>query len=573
MKQKKIALYILAFIFISVGGYMISIPQRVSVPAPTIDARKIFTSAAKTVRVQINTTQTAAVLFPSATPNPTATHTPYPTDTIWRIEPISTLVDSYSYMEVYGVEDLPSEKRKDIQLSNEQRISFEERISQFLINEKTELLGEQISSSHKIYLTQAIATDLDHDGISEISLSYLIQSNGNMSSLIIGSGIAIQEGNIFFILPPKETEGFTHENILIPVKISKNITGLLSHITMVSGGSGIYPQIYRELFLWQDQTLKSVWKMYYFGGGRGGASNENFQNKKVSFSYLTGQPYKDIILSKEAKGHDFPMGYRGSRPENYTLYRVSFPGDLVFSWTGNRYELTHYKNDNDLIKIHNNGIIGYSPYVISSLLEYPDFSHARNQIEYYDEIGVGVPGRNMRGALIAWDENNLYARIIVRPDKAENHPLTISMGLDTDLEYDFEQEFLNDDDFLFKTKVFNPGSCDSMVAKTQMIYPRTNTIYTTVSPSSNPQYYCYVDIRIPLDRVNLESLREKKSGYILKYPLFSEENLHLYYPNLIKAIGFAIFSNSEARYASQALFTFDKNNPTTWGTLIFMADR
>jgi len=532
-----------------------------------------FTVVAQTVTsAALSATPTPTA---SATPTITPTSTPVPTSTVWRVEPVATAV-SYTHtpLDVYGIENLPSSIGKSVNLSQEQKNVVGEKIVAFMKehNIQNPFYGEAI------FVNEPISADLDGDERNETTVSYMLANEGVLYGFPkYGVGVAVLKNQDVIAVTSPEIKGEFAETRLIPIQISHNQVGLLYHAVTTTSGSGLYSYIYRKIFILEDNDLKTIWDWNYFGGARAGAAYRQFANEKIEFKRLTNQPYADILLSRAAEGF-----YLSNNPANYANYNVQFPGGLVFSWNGEKYRLSHYYDGKSLAPIRAADFIIHTPRVDNSFCNENQISGCIRQVEYRetrDGYGLGYQGRSVEAAPygLAWDEKSIYLNISVFPLGHLKKHSTVWIALDTDLQGDFDDHVLNEDDRLLKIEIENPAHCDKDLS-VQMVHPRVQSI-----PFENHSQLdaCEIKLVIPLDVLGLNIPDPEQPAKILKFMDDPKYPLHQYFPQPVQMIGFAAFSENTEEETATALglrqwlhlLPFDPQDPTTWGTLIFISDR
>jgi hypothetical protein len=502
----------------------------------------------------------------SATPTVTPTHTPVPTSTTWRVEPVATTV-SYTHipLDVYGIENLPSSIGKSVTFSQEQKNVVGEKIVAFMKehNIQNPFYGEAI------FINELISADLDGDGRNEMAVSYTLANKGVLYDFPnYGVGVAVLKNQDIIAVTPPEIKGEFTQTRLVPVQISHNQVGLLYHAVTTTSGSGLFPYIYRKIFILEDGSLKTIWDWNYFGGSKAGSGYQKFSNEKIEVKYLTGQSHVDIFLSRQTTG----WGLGSDNPTNYFNYDLHLPGGFVFSWNGEKYALSHYYDGKALTPIRAADFIVHAPRIETGSIM---------QIEYHGALegyGFGNRGRSVEAMPydLAWDEKSLYMNVSVYPVGPIKKHSTVWIALDTDLQGDFDNHVLNEDDRLLKIEVENPAHCDKDLS-VQMVYPHVLSI-----PFENHSQLesCEVKLVIPLGLLGLDIPTPKQPAKILKFMDDAWYPLHQYFPQSAKTIGFAVFSENTEKETLTALkfrqwlhlLPFDSQDPTTWGTLIFMSD-
>jgi hypothetical protein len=545
-------------------------------------------------------TETSAALsatptpIASATPTMTPTRTPAPTSIVWRVEPVATPVTTtYKPLDIYGVDDLPSfgtgkrwktySSDDDFDgtldcfytvLTNEQKETWRQSLLGFL-KKRSDVLNMDTS---EFAVLDTLDIDLDRDGKKETAFGYLL---GQTPHLAFGVAV-MRNGQILDSTSLDWKEDNVRTMRLIGIPLSKDRTALLSHLTTVKDGSRD-PYIYRHLLLLEDDKFYNVWDWEYFGGVRVGWMYHRIMNEKIEFKHLTNQSYADILLGREAEGFSFV-----NSPANYANYNVQFPGRLVFSWNGGKYDLSHYYDGESLTPIRATDFIIHAPRIDTLFCDKNQISGCIRQIEYYevlDGYGLGKRGRSVEATSygLAWDKQSLYINVSVYPLGPLKKHSTVWVALDTDLQGDFDNHVLNEDDRLLKIEIENPAHCDKNLS-VQMVYPRVLSIpFKNYSQSES----CGIELVVPLNTLGLDIPDLGQPAKILKFTNNTmsvntfEFFFHQYFPQPAKIIGFAVFSENDEQETAAALkfrqwlhlLPFDSQDPTTWGTLFFMSDR
>ena len=550
-------------------------------------------SAALTLVAQ---TATSAAL--SATPTPTAsatptmtpTRTPVPTSTVWRVEPVSTPVaKTYKPLDYFGVEDLPSfgmgkrwETHPPIDYDGDGKADFFDQLYTKLTSEEsnefhqalmtfwdTHGIAPEIDASQFAVL-DALDIDLDRDGKRETAFAYVL---GESPSAVFGVAV-MRDGQILDSTPLDWQGEYVREMRLIGVPISSRQIALLAHLTTVVGGSGIYPRIYRRLLTFEENKLRIVWDWEYFGGGRGGAGFQHYQNEKIRFVNLTGQPEANLLLSRASE----QISLSADNPANYLNYALQLPGELVFSWADGEYLLTHFYDDGSLVPIRPLHFITHAPKMDTPLTLDGD-KNDWYQVEYRDTLQgfgeeTGYRSAGLRSFRMAWDETSLYYSIYADPNS------TVWLALDMDLQGDFDSRALDDDDRLFRFQLKDGIKC--MLTESAFIHPSYKPLAVQNMPPTFPYGECVIEGNIPFSDLGNPPSLSPSSGFILRTQPFKKDYIATnflfsqYFPIAEKIIGFALFAenkNSAILLNPEKLLPFDPQDPTTWGTLIFISDR
>ena len=375
-------------------------------------------------------------------------------------------------------------------------------------------------------------------------------------------------GLIFAFHNWREPRTIYYDTVAYPVQVSEETIGIMDYAAVPTGGSGILPYITQKLYLIQDGRLREVWQWKHFGGYRAGLTLESWQALYPRFAFLTGKAQADILLEKQglALNYDGPSKYF---PRSYN-YRVFFPGGLVFSMIGERYELSYYYNGATLIPIHSTQQVAIVPYVHYPLVmdgqrndwyqtEYTLATSTQwDKVENDSRTWVVYPSR----ASLAWDDDYLYISALIPLSE------TFQIGLDVDLVGDINVPLRDADDFVFEITAPQDPMCAEAVTVRQM-GPLNKVHYTkgsTLVVGSIPggQDNCRIEIAFSKDDLHLKGDLVSSHGNVLQYMDEFNVKRNEYHLAAGKVIGGAFQLKSEN--------IFDMDNPTTWGTLIFVSD-
>jgi len=555
-------------------------------------------SAAQTLVAQtVISAALSATPTPTASATPTArpTRTPIPTSTVWRVEPVATSVTMpYKYLDIYGVDDLPSfdvgsrwkthsfdengDGEPDLflytDLTVEQEQNWRQSLLEFLI--KRGDVSQIDIDNNAFAVLDALDIDLDRDGSRETAFAYVFGPIPHVYSVV---GVAAMRDGKILDSTPLDWQGENVEAMrLIGVPISSSQNAVLAHLTTVTSGSGVYPHIYRRLLVLENDKLRIAWDWEYFGGGRAGASFQEYHNETIRFLNLTSHTEKNLLLSRKTEKFSSPF----DNPANYLNYALELPGELVFSWVNGKYQLTHFYNGDSFVPIRPLYFLTHAPKMNTPLLMDGD----RNdwyQVEYQDALrGFGVenysrsPG--LRSFRMAWDDNWLYFQLETDPYSL------IHLAFDSDLQGDFDSHILNQDDSVFQINLIPPSGGYAPQCKlyeSAMIYPRKETISAQSVDTGAFEGVCRLEGKIPLSLLGLASPLVVKTGYALQWQdttpsIYLPYSFTQYLPSSGQVIGFVAFSENkpmEKLYSLRELIHPNLQDPTTWGTLIFISDR
>lgn len=543
-----------------------------------------FTMVAQTVTsAAISATPPAPTA--SATPTMTPTRTPVPTSTTWRVEPVATpIVATYEPLDIFGVDDLPSfgmgkrwkahpfdndfDNTPDYflytKLTNEQEETWRQSLLEFL--KKRGDVPNVDTGGFAVLDTLDI--DLDRDGRRETAFAYLLGQTPHLAF-----GIAVMHDSQILDSKPLDWKGDHVERMrLIGVPISSRQNALLAHLTTVTGGSGIFPYIHRRLLLLEDDKLRIVWDWDYSGGARGGAGFQQYQNEKIRFLNLTSRPEADLLLSRRVE----EIALTSDNPANYRNYSLQLPGELVFSWKNGEYRLTHFYQNNKLVSIRPLDFVAHAPKMNipfrldGRAADWYQAEYAQNGLNGY---GKGLRSRSLDlfDFHVSWDDASFYFYAYADPGSA------IWLALDTDLQGDFDSRILNEDDRLFHFQLKNDLQCT--LTEFSLIHPEHKTLRALSAPPADPYGNCVVEGKIPLSDLGISLPLVPTPGFALRPQPFDKDYISStfpafqYFPAAGKIVGFAMFAENKNNERSDRSLPFDPQDPTTWGTLIFISDR
>lgn len=539
----------------------------------------IYTQVMDTAYAIVRQTMTAAAL--SATPTPTAsptltltsTYTPQPTPTVWRIEPtVTAIARQRSPLALNQPNPLP-----DFGIGIER--SLTQAQTQALHLALLEFFEEHNQKPDVdtafFHIFQALEGDWDRDGQTETVFLYAL---GSFPYQHFGTAMARGEQILQADLNLWKGE-FADSFTLRAVPLSPRQTAILVQLRTVTSGSGVYPEIYRRLYLWGQNRLQTIWDWQYSGGGRAGWANSWANNEQIRFLHLSGQPQLDLLLSRtDSEWAQF------DNPGNYLFYSVHLPGELLFSWDepSQTYQLSHFYDGGRLTRIRPADFFVHAPRLEHPLTLDGSF-YDWYQVEYASELDGYGAGNFSRSAGVlrvraAFDDSFLYLFL-------QTHTKTrLWLGFDADLSGDFEAHTLNQDDTLFEIQLSqqDPPSCN--VEKAGRVFPQPAALQLVSRPMEFWDAFCQMEIRIPLSDLSLPSNLTPRSGYALRPQLdpqydnsYAGKAFTEYYPQPGALIGFAVIGENESAAQNASRFglhflSWQPEDPATWGTLLFIAD-
>lgn len=532
------------------------------------------TVVAAQTRIALSATPTPTV---SITPTITPTYTPRPTSTLWRIEPrITPLSRSRTWRFITDQYILPDNglgKRLQPQdFSDEQKQTLRTALLAFL----EQNYFDTAVDTTQFFIVDALELDWDQDGQTEIAFLYSLGGPPFMRS-----GLAMTRGEQILNVAPEHLRGdYVKHFILRALPLSREKTALFLQLLTTTAGSGAYPRIEQRIYLWRQNTFQPIWKWGYNGGGRVGtaASWGNFEQLR----FLSASQHREaaILLSRSVfEWASF------DNPGNYLFYSVSLPGELFFSWDeqAQAYRLTHFYDGARLIRIRPTDFIVHAPH-FTYPLALDGLFYDWYQVEYSTALdGYGHTNWLRSAGLVdvkaAFDQDYLYLFLLA------HQKTPIWLAFDTNLQGDFEHEALDDDDLLIQLTLASeddPPSCHLQQA--ELAFPRLQPVEAAALLPIEWDAFCNIELRLPLDWLGLSPPLVARPGYALRPRLHPEYDTFYigklfteYYPRPGKVIGFAAIGDNlslkDAPRISLDYLPFNPQNPATWGTLIFIADR
>lgn len=555
-------------------------PSSPSGPEERATLNAIWTAAVATVQAEVARLALSATPTPTAssTPTITPTPTPRPTSTLWRVEPSVTpvsrlgewkyvtdqsILPDFGLGRRYSAQEISSERRQTLQqvlLAALEQNHFDIGVDPF------------------VDLWDALELDWDRDGQRETALLF---SLGRSPFIRFGAAIVRSE-EVIALAPELLTGEYVEHFFLRAIPLSTDKIALFLQLLTTTSGSGVYPRIHQRMYLLRNDQLQALWRWEYGGGGRVGWANSWAAFERIRFLHLSGQPELDLLLSRvSSEWADFGGWERAGNPGNYLFYGVTLPGELLFSWneTTQTYQLSHFYDGARLRRIRPADFFVHAARV-NRPLQIDGSLYDWYQVEYIgalDGYGLGTWGRSPGVYQIqaAFDDSFLYLAFHT------NQQTRVWLGLDTDLAGDFENQTLDSDDLLFEIMLSQEDSSACRLTEASLVWPRRANIEAAIH-SWKKWNFCNIELRIPLAWLGMKTPLVPRPGYALRplvhpqydsyYPPLTE-----YYPSPGALIGFALIGENRAAGERKPLkdnfLPFDSQNPATWGTLLFIADR
>ncbi|MFQ6058442.1 MAG: sugar-binding protein [Anaerolineae bacterium] len=448
-----------------------------------------------------------------------------------------------------------------------------------------------VQSIH-IEVQRAEALNLDEDPELEMLWVYLVRpryEDPEFDRYLDGQlGLAVfdDDGKALIWKPPP-ISGFerdsararlaTHADL---VEVARGQAGLLFHHWSVFSGSGAGRKGITTLYHWTGVGFVETWRQHTAGGAQMGACCGEAYTTGVWLEDVDGDDWKEILTQhQEAQRTNWP-------PFPYNYY-LTFPGALAYRWDGQSYSLAYLVDGPNVQRLRVQEPVFYSPRLSQQLTIDGNLWDFR-QIEYLPSIEQRI-GKTWSKIFTAWDDTYFYVgaeisndHIVQTQREAKLHVGDhVELWLDTDLQGDFDEPGLNEDDFQIG---LSPGNFADIPPEAYIWYPedkeglvREIQIAARRKESYSPGYT--LEAAIPLTLLGLDGdPLVPARGWVIEGSI--PQGVHEYYPQGGRAIGFAaVLSTTDTPGAAQqedmtaSSPQFQGGHPATFNTLIFMADR
>lgn len=490
-------------------------------------------------------------------PTRVPSNTPTPTPT-WAVVVPATATPSLTSIVVYSTADITS--TPTIQLSSDRReamIRALEPLPAFAPLKR----GGKPPDRIEVLTQKVIALDVNGDDQDEILWVFLLQPIYNesyvppMANAVLEMALFDEESNLLW---RSELEGFSAAHLLTEalevdvraVSLAVGELGLFFNRMLLHQGSGAHREQLTTLYRWCGTFFDPIWQRTTAEGGRQGAGYGSFMWEQVALQKISNSETVTALLQhSEALQDSFHR-------QNYAL---DFPGAFAYEWGGEAFTQTptRFVNEAQITPIRPRLPLYFAPRV-SEPITIDGREDDWFQIEYRSSLSLnpneGAPRPNF---MVAWDDEWLY--FIAKAKTVQK----FFIAFDVDLSSDFVQNTLSDDDIVWDMTVTVPMACTA-VAEPHLPRPLESYQKPYRFRALLSDNHCVSELAIPLDMLGLadESLAPEIGWVTGETDPYQQRQYH---PRAGKVIGFATNVGGDDSY--------HPDDPSTWTTLIFMADR
>jgi len=439
---------------------------------------------------------------------------------------------------------------------------------------------------------QLIEINLDQDEAPESVLAYSLVPPGYSEEIFTLSEYEAYNKHIRFYYGDVQVAVFDDGDSELlgksePIPLEFTTTIELSSVNLSANLKGVYFSLWgldtmREsnatsiLYIWDDSELKAAWRW-----------EKEFVSLRSGAGIFYGTQPRDQITVQDVDSDGFEellfvhriYNFQDTSGCCFSHYYLSYPGALVYKWNDDGVRSAFLLTEDGLYPIRPQTPTALAPYVDRPIIVDGDVADW-HQVEYvndyhdltYDECGI--PG----GVKLVWDDDNLYIRFLLLPEEE------VTLALDTDFETDFAATTFDMDEAFITVRV-DQAEILHLNFESAM-FGEDMGVVAAVGERIYAQSFLFpVEISIPLEQLGLDEIRLTSAvgwGNVDAHLDSGFADEHEYYPTVQAMVGFAIATDQENdepmcfefdSEISVGTAVFDMTNPTTWGTLVFTADR
>ena len=308
-------------------------------------------------------------------------------------------------------------------------------------------------------------------------------------------------------------------------------------------GTGAGRQAWGVIYRWDKGGLRGVARFLLASHWRMGAG----EAWSLGHSFWPGERGEGWLLKREVRIES--IGTPG-RERYYTLY---WPGAIAYHWDGKTYVPARVIMGERSKRIRPTETLYLVPRLPRSLQvdghleDWRMVEYLEDEASTYWALFHGPPQ-----AHLAWDEGSLYVATTVDPGDV------LHVALDTDLDGDFDDGQLNEDDYVFLLHVPTGWGCPGRVTlETRPALHDASGIQARIHPT-RWRDRCHVEVKIPWNLVKVEPhTLAPTSGYVSGGRRPQEHRT--YFPAAGRIFGGAVWTTSTH---------YQIDDPRTWGTWI-----
>jgi hypothetical protein len=356
-----------------------------------------------------------------------------------------------------------------------------------------------------------------------------------------------------------------------PVRLGANSVGIVAHLLQRISGTGGHNDRWIILYEWNERALELPWQHVVEHGNSTGVGHSRSAQEAVWIQDIDGDGRVEVLLSDRIDQQMSASDPRAIRPwtVNYVFH---MPGTLGLRRSLGRttYQAAYWLQDGQVTPIRPQGPVGLAPR-LSEPISIDGEDSDWHQIEHASWWGVRFWENEYYGfsplPAAAWDERMLYLKVDAYNEYTNR---SVRVALDADLFGDFDRHHLDGDDFVvqFSFSKDTPSEQAQLLVSSQVLRPRNATFEVQAAATLHGNgTCCSLEIAIPLEQLGLDGTElVPVPGWVTggEEPNARRE----YYPRTGQMIGLALDLGDEV---SSDVYRMD--DPTTWNTLIFIADR